>query len=141
MSTLGIEVPLEKMAKELKALWADDAARTNACMMNLAVFTEDAAQLEENFQRISTLTADHSCRAISVALDRDAEESSITSWLTAHCNMSNGKKTVCCEQLTFLLKGYIPGRMRNTVFANLNSDLPLVFWWQGALTEVFEPRL
>ena len=55
--------------------------------------------------------------------------------------MSNGKKTVCCEQLTFLLKGLVAGRLRNTLFANLNSDLPLVFWWQGDLTPRFEQRL
>ena len=31
--------------------------------------------------------------------------------------------------------------MRNTVFAHLASDLPLVFWWQGELSEIFEERL
>ena len=31
--------------------------------------------------------------------------------------------------------------MRNTVFAHLDSDLPLVFWWQGELSDVFEERL
>ena len=141
MTELGIEVPIESIAKELKALWAGNSSRTNACMMNLAVFTENPEHLEDNSQVISELTKDHSCRALSVALDRHSSESDTTLWLTAHCNMSNGKKTVCCEQLSFLLKGYKPGRMRNTVFANLNSDLPLVFWWQGELTEVFEPQL
>ena len=141
MSILGVEVPLGKIAKELKTLWADDTSRTNASLMNFAVFTEDVDQLEQNYHRISKLTENHSCRALSIALDRNASEESITSWVSAHCNMSNGKKTVCCEHLSFLLKGYVTGRMRNTVFSNLNSDLPLVFWWQGELTDVFEPRL
>lgn len=141
MTTLGAEVPLGSINKELKALIDNDTSRTNACMMNFAVFTENANHLEANSAQIAELTRNHSCRALSVALDRHADERSITSWVTAHCNMSNGKKSVCCEQLSFLLKGYVSGRLRNTVFANLNSDLPLIFWWQGELTDVFEPRL
>ena len=110
-------------------------------MMNLAVFTEDHTALEANHQLIAELTRNHTCRALSIALDRNASEASTTSWVSAHCNMSNGKKTVCSEQISFLLTGYVTGRMRNTVFSNLNSDLPLIFWWQGELSEVFEPRL
>ena len=141
MLSLGKEVALKDINKELKSLFAGDTARTNACMMNFAIFTEDPSQLEENGKRISLITENQSCRALSIALDKDAETKSITSWVSAHCNMTNGKKTVCCEQLSFLLKGFVSGRLRNTVFANLNSDLPLVFWWQGELTVGFEPRL
>lgn len=141
MTSLGKQVPIGKISAELKELWASDIERTNACLMNLAVFTEDHTRLEKNSEWISEITREHSCRALSVALERDSEEKTITSWVTAHCNMMSGKKTVCCEQLTFHLKGFRPGRLRNTVFANLNSDLPLVFWWQGELSEVFEPRL
>jgi hypothetical protein len=31
--------------------------------------------------------------------------------------------------------------LRNTVFSHLNSDLPLVFWWQGELSSIFSERL
>jgi hypothetical protein len=31
--------------------------------------------------------------------------------------------------------------LRNIVFAHLNSDLPLVFWWQGELSEIFTESL
>ena len=33
------------------------------------------------------------------------------------------------------------GRFRNTVFAHLTSDLPLIFWWQGELSEILTERL
>ncbi len=141
MSILGKEVPLKDVRKELKALFPDDDTRTHASLMNLAVFTEDATKLEEMYQQVAELTHNHSCRALSIALDRDAADPKITSWVSAHCNMTNGKKTVCCEHLSFLLEGYVTGRLRNTIFSLINSDLPLVFWWQGELSNVLEPRL
>jgi glucose-6-phosphate dehydrogenase assembly protein OpcA len=48
---------------------------------------------------------------------------------------------VCCEQIAFAFTGRVTGRFRNTVFGHLNSDLPLVFWWQGELSDVFRERL
>ena len=141
MSILGKEVPFKDIRNELKGLAEGDESRTTATLMNLAVFTEDASQLEQIYSQVSDITQNHACRALSIALDRNAEEETITSWVSAHCNMMNGKKTVCCEHLSFHLRGYVYGRLRNTVFSLLNSDLPLVFWWQGELSDVFEPRL
>lgn len=140
-TSLGIEVEPSKISKELHKLWATDKARTNASLMNFAIFSEDPTMLQRNSDRIQTLSSDHACRALSIVLDRNAPEPSIKSWVTAHCHMANGKKTVCCEQVSFFLKGIAPGRLRNTVFANLNSDLPLVLWWQGELSDAFEPKL
>ncbi len=141
MSLLGKEVPFSDIRKEFKLLSSGDESRTHASLMNLAVFTEDAGQLNAIYEQVSELTQNHTCRALSVALDRNASEQGMTSWVSAHCNMTNGKKTVCCEHLSFLLKGFVHGRLRNTVFSQINSDLPLVFWWQGELSDVFEPRL
>jgi glucose-6-phosphate dehydrogenase assembly protein OpcA len=50
-------------------------------------------------------------------------------------------KSVCCEQIALYLTGKVTGRFRNTVFAHLNSDLPLVFWWQGELSDILTERL
>ena len=44
-------------------------------------------------------------------------------------------------QLSFVLEGGNVNRLRNIVFAHLDSDLPLFIWWQGALTLNFEERL
>lgn len=142
MSTmLGQPVEVGAIGKELKKLWDDDAAATNASLMNLAVYSEKAGSLDENSEAISTLTREHACRAILVEMERMNPEVSIESWVTAHCHLAHGRKTLCCEQISFRLKGKALGRMRNTLFANLNSDLPLVFWWQGELSELFEERL
>ena len=137
---LGVEVPVSQIDLELRKLWEQDEARTNASLMNLVVYTEKPGGLLENSRIINNLTRDNACRAILVEINRD-EEASLRAWITAHCHLSHGQKSVCCEQISFLLTGRVTGRFRNTVFSHLNSDLPLIFWWQGELSEVFTERL
>ncbi len=138
---LGQAVAIGSIGVELKKLWEADEAATNATLMNLAIYSEKEGALEENSEAIVSLTREHACRAILVELQVEHPTKSIEAWVTAHCHLAHGRKTVCCEQLSFRLKGRVLGRMRNTLFANLNSDLPLVFWWQGDLSRVFEERL
>lgn len=138
---LGLAVPVGEIEHELRQLWEADDANTNASLMNLAIYTEDPGNLRRNSERIRSLTREHACRAILIGMDREGVESEVLAWITAHCHLAHGRKSVCCEQLAFLLKGRAVGRMRNTVFAHLASDLPLVFWWQGELSEIFEERL
>ncbi len=138
---LGLEVPVSGIDKELHQLWAQDDARTNASLMNLVVYSEKPGALLENSAIIRDLTREHACRAILVEVDRLTTEPSIRAWITAHCHLADGHKSVCCEQIAFHLTGKVTGRFRNTVFAHLNSDLPLVFWWQGELSEIFTERM
>ncbi len=138
---LGMKVPVGSIPLELKRLWEADEASTNASLMNFLVYTENPGQLAENSRAIQKLTREHACRAVLIAMDRKAPEPSVESWITAHCHLAHGKKSICSEQISFLLRGKSMGRLRNTVFANLNSDLPLVFWWQDELSDLFEDRL
>ncbi len=138
---LGIEVPVSDIDKELRKLWEQDEARTNASLMNLVVYSEKHGALLENSAIIRNLTREHACRAILVEIDREDPVPQIRSWITAHCHLSHGKKSVCCEQIAIFLAGKVTGRFRNTVFAHLNSDLPLVFWWQGELSDILTERL
>ncbi len=138
---LGREVPVGSIDKELRKLWEEDEARTNASLMNLAVYSEEPGALERNSAAVRELTAEHACRALLIGIDRSTPEASIRAWITAHCHLSHGKKSVCCEQISFALTGKATGRLRNTVFAHMASDLPLIFWWQGELSPIFEDRL
>ena len=138
---LGQEVPVAAIDKELRKLWEADDARTNASLINLVTCSEESGSLRKNSAIIRELTREHACRAILVEFDRTVEEPSIRSWITAHCHLSEGRKSVCCEQIAFAFTGRVTGRFRNTVFAHLNSDLPLVMWWQGELTSVLTERL
>jgi len=137
---LGKEVSISEIDLELRKLWEQDEARTNASLMNLVVYSEKSGSLLENSRIINDLTRDNACRAILVEIDRE-EAASLRAWITAHCHLSHGQKSVCCEQISFRLTGRVPGRFRNTVFSHLNSDLPLIFWWQGELSDVFTERL
>ena len=63
-------------------------------------------------------------------------------WIQAHCQINRrGEKSVCSEQISFFLTGRSPGLLRNVVFAHLDSDLPLAFWWRGEFSDAFEERL
>lgn len=138
---LGLEVAVAAIDSELRKLWEQDEARTNASLVNLVVFSEQRGSLLENSAIIRNLTREHACRAILVEIDHSQPEPGLRAWITAHCHLAQGRKSVCCEQIAFYLTGKVPGRFRNTVFAHLNSDLPLVFWWQGELSDILTERL
>ncbi len=138
---LGQEVAVNQIDQALRKLWAQDEARTNACLINFAIYSESSGSLQKNSQIVREITQEHACRAILIEMDRGAKEASIHAWITAHCHLSEGKKSVCCEQISFALTGVSRGRLRNTVFAHLSSDLPLILWWQGELSPIFEERL
>ncbi len=138
---LGTPVKISAIDGELKKLWEADEASTNASLMNFLVYTEDPSQLTANSEMIQEFTQENACRAVLIAMDRKAPEPSVQAWITAHCHLAHGKKSICSEQISFLLSGRSFGRLRNTVFAHLNSDLPLVFWWQGEISDLFEDRL
>lgn len=138
---LGQEVPVASIDKELRKLWEADEVHANASLINLVTCSEQAGSLRQNSAIIRELTREHACRAILVEFDRSVEVPSIRAWITAHCHLAEGKKSVCCEQIAFAFTGRVTGRFRNTVFGHLNSDLPLVFWWQGELSDVFRERL
>ncbi|MDX1680796.1 MAG: glucose-6-phosphate dehydrogenase assembly protein OpcA [Akkermansiaceae bacterium] len=138
---LGMEVKVGEIDHALRQLWEQDDARTNASLMNLVVFSEKPGALLENSAIVRELTREHACRAILTEVDRSIEEPTIRAWITAHCHLADGKKTVCCEQIAFHLTGVVTGRFRNTVFAHLNSDLPLILWWQGEISDLLSERL
>lgn len=138
---LGLEVPVSDIDTELRKLWEQDTARTNASLMNLVVYSEKPGALRENSAIIRNLTREHACRAILVEVHAGETLPGLRAWITAHCHLAHGLKTVCCEQISFYLTGRVTGRFRNTVFAHLNSDLPLVFWWQGELSDILTERL
>lgn len=138
---LGQPVEVGSIDGELKKLWEADDASTNASLMNLLIYTEDPHQLTANSDTAQLLTEEHACRAVLIGMHRTAPEPSVQAWITAHCHLAHGKKSICSEQISFLLSGKAVGRLRNTVFAHLNSDLPLVFWWQGELSDLFEEKL
>lgn len=142
LAELGTPVPLPDVEHSLKSIFASDQAVSKASLMNFAIYSERPDSLDRNTALIREVTREHACRALLIGVDPTDQPLDVRCWVTAHCNLvSNSRKSVCSEQITFLINGCSAYLIPNTVFARLDSDLPLVFWWQGEFSDHFEPTL
>lgn len=141
-SELGEEVALPEIPRRLKALWEDNKAKTRASLMNFAICSERDAALQENTEIMRELTREHACRALLVAVEPAGDAPSVRAWITAHCQLGDGgNRSICSEQLSFLIHGCGHNVLANTIFAHVDSDLPLTLWWQGEFSGNWEPHL
>ncbi len=137
----GLPVEIGRIEKELALLWAGTGGeKTRASLINLAIYTESAAAVARNTDHIAQIATEHACRAILIYANAGATERQAKAWINAHCHAA-GKKEICSEQITFQLDGDSPSALTNVVFAHLDSDLPLCFWWQAPFREPFDSRL
>ena len=141
--SLGLQVEIGKIDKELKKLWAEsEDSMTRASLINLAVYSETPGSLERNTQIIAKIAENHACRAIVIGADRKAKENRVESWISAHCHISRaGGKKICSEQLSFRLEGPCTNLMPSIVFSHLDSDLPFYLWWQDEFHDPMDPQL
>ncbi len=138
---LGREVALADIDSELRSMFVNNDGLSRASLTNLAIYNENPEALTANSATVSQLTREHACRSILIIAEPHGERAA-QAWVQAHCNLSSaGKKAFCSEQVAFHLRGGGANLVRNTVFAHLDSDLPLVFWWQGEFSDVFEELL
>ncbi len=140
-ANLGMETPLAGIPETLRRLWADNKALTKASLINFVVYSETGNDLAANTALIHAVTHHHACRALLFSAQPSDEPVTARAWVTAHCQVSGGGKSICSEQITFVLQGTLRDALRNAVFAHLESDLPLVFYWQGDLSERWELHL
>ncbi len=145
---LGQPVEMTKIERALRALFhtegpdGDSTGIARASLINLALYNENQKDLEEDAAVLAELTSEAACRSLLINADTRAPEISARAWVQAHCQIDrNGEKSVCTEQISFILSGNSPGLLRNAVLANLDSDLPLAFWWRGEFSDAFEERL
>lgn len=148
---LGQPVDIQHIERELQALFMDDGAGKDspnaggvarASLINLALYNEKQDELESDASVLAELTSEAACRSLLINADTHASGISARAWVQAHCQIDrNGEKSVCTEQISFFLTGNSPGLLRNVVLANLDSDLPLAFWWRGEFSDAFEERL
>lgn len=139
----GIPVEIGRIDKQLGKLWEDsDDTKTRASLINLAIYTEDAGAVASNTALIAQIASEHACRALLVFANPAAETSQAKAWISAHCHLSGkGARQICSEQITFQLDGDMVAGLPNIVFSHLDSDLPLVFWWQGEFHEPLDEKL
>lgn len=140
LSRLGSEVPLPKIDRALKDLWSSDEAKTRASLINFAIYSEDPDTIVKNSEMLDRITDDNACRALLITCLPEVKPQRARAWINALCRPYQGKQIVCSEQISFVLEGGDAAQVQNIVFAHLDSDLPLIVWWQGALTKNFEER-
>lgn len=140
VSRLGLETPISGIRRSLNQLWEGDEAKTRASLINLAIYTEDSAVLADDHAMLEKVAAEHACRAMLILALPQVQPPRARSWIQALCRPYQGKQAVCSEQITFILEGGDAAQVQNLVFAHLDSDLPLVVWWQADLTKNFEER-
>lgn len=147
---LGEEVELSGIEPSLRDLFsvkpedgtASPSGVARASLLNLALYSENRADLERDAALLADVTNEVACRALLINADASSDMPTARAWVQAHCQIDrNGQKTVCTEQISFLLTGRSSSLLRNIVLANLDSDLPLAFWWRGELSDIFEERL
>lgn len=139
----GLPVEIGRIDKELGKLWEDSGdTKTRASLINLAIFTEDAASVEANTAMISGIADEHACRAILIFANPEAPEPKASAWISAHCHLAGkGERQICSEQITFQLDGEMVAAMPSIVFSHLDSDLPLYFWRQGEFRKPLNEKL
>lgn len=140
LSRLGLETSISKIGRSLNQIWEGDDAKTRASLINLAIYTEESADLADANEVLEKVAAEHACRAMLILSLPKVKPARARSWIQALCRPYQGKQAVCSEQITFILEGGDAAQVQNLVFAHLDSDLPLVVWWQADLTKNFEER-
>ncbi|MCG8599188.1 MAG: glucose-6-phosphate dehydrogenase assembly protein OpcA [Verrucomicrobiales bacterium] len=147
---LGEPVDIAQVEKGLQKLFLasedpDDKSGVGvarASLINLALYNENQQDLEADSEVLSELTSESACRSLLINADPNGDDTDVRAWVQVHCQIDKkGRKTVCTEQISFFLSGDSPGLLRNIVFAHLDSDLPLAFWWKGEFSDAFERGL
>jgi glucose-6-phosphate dehydrogenase assembly protein OpcA len=140
LARLGVETPINRISRSLSELWEGDEAKTRASLVNLVIYTEDPGGLPQASEFLEKIAAEHACRAMLLLALPQVQQPRARSWIQALCRPYQGKQAVCSEQITFILEGGDAAQVQNLIFAHLDSDLPLVVWWQADLTKNFEER-
>lgn len=134
-------VDVDQVNRQLGELWqtaagaADEPAAgliTRACMASLVVHTESETRRDRVTEIVRALTSRYPCRAIVLLAEPAAAGDTLTASITAHCHLAGGGgKQVCCEQVSLHATGGGVKRVRGAVLPLLESDLPVILWWDG----------
>ena len=139
----GIPVPIGGIERALGRLWEESGeSKTRASLINLAIYSEDVDSLEKNAAIIQNIAGEHAMRALLIHADPNSEGSSADAWISMNCYLRGTRGgEVCSEQISFRLRGEAARSLQNVVFSHLDSDLPLILWWQADFCPPIDGRL
>jgi len=141
--TPGISVPIGSIEKALGQLWDESGeSKTRASLINLAIYSEEQDSLESNNAVIQGIAGEHAMRALLIQADPTAQGSSAEAWISMNCYLRGAKGgEVCSEQISFELRGEAARSLQSVVFSHLDSDLPLILWWQADFRPPIDGKL
>ena len=130
--TPGLPVTIGGIERSLGRLWEESGdSKTRASLINLAIYSEEEGSLESNSSVIHTIAEEHAMRALLIQADPNAEGNHAEAWISMNCYLRGAHGgEVCSEQISFKLGGEAARSLQNVVFSHLDSDLPLILWWQ-----------
>jgi glucose-6-phosphate dehydrogenase assembly protein OpcA len=139
----GIPVPIGCIERELGKLWEQSGeGKTRASLINLAIYNEKEGSLATNAAVIQGIAGEHAMRALLIQADPKTEGSSAEAWISMNCYIRGSKGgEVCSEQVSFRLSGEAARSLQSVVFSHLDSDLPLVLWWQADFRPPIDGKL
>jgi len=139
----GIPVPIGGIERELGKLWEQSGeGKTRASLINLAIYNEKEGSLAANTAIIQGIAGEHAMRALLIQADPKADGSSAEAWISMNCYLRGSKGgEVCSEQVNFRLSGEAARSLQSVVFSHLDSDLPLVLWWQADFRPPIDGKL
>ncbi len=139
----GIPVSIGEIEKSLGKLWDESGeSKTRASLINLAIYSEKEGSLEENSAVIQGIAGEHAMRSLLIQADPESPGSSAKAWISMNCYLRGAKGgEVCSEQVSFHLCGEAARSLQSVVFSHLDSDLPLILWWQADFRPPIDGRL
>lgn len=137
---LGKGIDAAKLERELNAMWAEMSAPegengaagvVRACVLNLVVYAEGAAERAEVDDLLSEIVERHPCRAIVLAAERGEAEPRLEAFVSTRCQLSSrGSKRICGEQITIEAAGAAVDTASSAVAPLLVPDVPVFLWWK-----------
>lgn len=139
----GIPVPIGGIEKALGRLWEESGeSKTRASLINLAIYSEAEGSLQKNNEVIQGIAVEHAMRSILIKADPSASGSNAEAWISMNCYLRGAHGgEVCSEQISFQLCGEAARSLQSVVFSHLDSDLPLILWWQADFRPPIDGKL
>lgn len=134
--SLARGIDAAKLERELNAMWSEMSAPegggvVRACVLNLVVYAEGAAERAEVDDLLAEVVERHPCRAIVLHVERGAAEPSLEAFVSTRCQLSSrGSKRICGEQITIEAGGASVDRASSAVAPLLVPDVPVFLWWK-----------
>ena len=137
--TMGIEVPLKEIEKNLTMLWQQafdekgDDAITRSNTMNLLIISYEPDKKSHLYSIIADVTLHHPSRVILLIIDPESASSEIKAQVTTQCNLSSGsQKQICFEQILLTTGREGQPFLSGVLLPLLLPDLPVFLWWAGS---------